>query len=154
MTRKIIAATLSLLVGVVLLASPAEAAHRGLRIYEHSWNGVTVHVKIIVNQSDVQIGKFEGLADAYEFTNPDVGADPDIRYDWIHLRKDGVLVAQTSSASGWMDLNTSYSTPWYDSLCQNDPRFQTTARYQIRYNHGAGNLSPWYTNKSYDWLCN
>ena len=145
-----LASTAALL--TVLLGSPAQAQHYAKNIYLHEWNGVTAAVEVFINKSDYNCCRYEAISDSFRFDSG-TSADPDIRYDWAHLRSNGTLVAQTGSGSGWMNIGQQFSTDWWFSHCNSNPTLRAVVRYQIRYNNGAGNIGLWHTNDSDNWVC-
>ena len=147
MMKKVFALTLAL-IAVLTMASPAQAAHVGKRTYYYSFSGMTVYFQVMVNTSDIG-PKIEALADSGLWTITGE-PDPDIRYDWVHLYKNGNVVATTGSGSGWMNIGAAYSTNWEDWTCASTANWRAVARYQIRWHNGANppDLSIWYKEDS------
>ena len=130
----------------VLLGSPAQAAHHGKNRYWYSYGQSEAYVDVMVNTSDFH-PKIEALSDSGSITIS--VAEPDIRYDWVHLYKNGNYVDLSQDFStGWQDIGTSASTGWMFWSCGSTATWRAVAKFQIRFNNGSGALTAWQTKDS------
>jgi hypothetical protein len=138
----VLAASAIALSVLVVSAPAAQAIHRETQcVAVDSSNGERQFpwcVTININDSN------PNLVEALSFSGPATGSgdDPWVRWEWVHLYKNGNVVMQTGSPSAWHRsgfTTADYSTNWFDladmgaNQCQ---PFYAVARITARWPNG------------------
>ena len=148
MTRKVIAAAIGLLVGMTLLASPAQAAHFGTTCAVSSSIGQRIaRMCIIINRkSDLNINnQTEALSSVQDRNQDNYWESIQWQWDWIHLYRNGNLV-RSEGPTGWLSgYNDSYSTNWYTCSNSTAATYRAVARWRFRAWDNTGHDGPFYS---------
>ena len=158
--RKTVVATLALFIG--LLAIPAQAVQVGPRqhhgtvckdIYGNQPPFPQLATACITtNTRDIQQGNVQALGFVTWVTNNST----DVRWDWLHLYRNGNVVEQ-SGDSGWGPARSllgawaDFNTDWHRDLSGNNATYRSVHRVKFRTNF---QISDWYKFDSNNWTCN
>jgi hypothetical protein len=156
--RKTVVATLALFISLMVL-SPANAVqvqprqHHGTvcqKIYGNEYPFPQLaDVCITTNTSDIQ-SRIQALGWVTWETNEDI----EVRWDWMHLRKNGDVVQQTGGES-WRQARL-HTGEWQDHqtdwqfVARDGDVFRSIHRVRFRSNF---QISDWYNFDSSNWTC-